>query len=300
MNSEFSQLMIQNLIEENKKLKKQLIQKNNTDSKILNEKISIIRFLFTTFENCKNFNYPYHSIVLFGSFIENLLFKQSINNDHLQFYFSLNQIIALPHQDFEIYGSAIKKLFNILNNTDYFSSRTTLHQNNNTKIWLYNVNKNGVKFNISFYEVKPERDIFFNLQNIEFDSLYGLKIYKITDNDIQNNISDRNISLLNILKSHHINTTITISQNVYQKDLINLIKNQKTFEKNGYKIKNGLKVITLSEQCGICYNKNVKGYLLDCRHSFCTQCTIEHLKPRGDELIKKCPFCRGEFNIIFE
>lgn len=297
MNPEHYELMIKNLTEENRKLRKQL-EKQQYNGYALNEKLNVIRLIFSTFENCKSNKYHNKSsIILFGPFLENLFYKKPIDNTNLQFY--INKLNIIDTHTVEVKND-ISKFFNIINNIDFFQLFK-----NFPDMSCYHINKNSIKFKVEFYDISfGIKKTFFNIQNIALDSLYGLTIKNLTELDIKNKITDRNIALLNILKSNYVNEAINIDKNLEQKSLNQFIINQEILEKNGFKIKGGIKTIKLIEPCSICYEKNVNGIFLNCRHIFCINCIKNHLKHNLDEfnqeITKTCPMCRSDLHIIFE
>ena len=54
----------------------------------------------------------------------------------------------------------------------------------------------------------------------------------------------------------------------------------------------------MSEMCAVCHDRKNKGILLNCAHSFCTDCIKTYLTSNNE--IKKCPLCRSELNIVFD
>lgn len=293
MNNKHSEIMINSLLEENRKLKA-MLHKHNFDQQILEEKINIIRFIFTIFESCKNLSTS--SLVLFGPFLENLIFKKSINKTDLKFYFNITNI--KPTQigyNMLNENTLFTKFFNIIDNLDFFILKKYDYIN---KIWIYNVIKNNIIFNIYFYNKFQEKQ-YFNIQNIELDSVYGLKIKQLTEQNKNEYITNNIIGLLDIFKSNYTNIISPISKSFQQADLFDLIHYHEIFTNMGFNIKNGLKIITMSEQCSICYNNNIKGVFLQCQHIFCLHCIKNHLKS-SHSYEKTCPLCRQDLNIIFE
>lgn len=282
MNNQYSELMIKKLLEENILLKKKL-NKISFNKKMLNEKLNIIRTIFTIFENCKIT--LYESIVLFGEFLEKILNKKVIDNCDLNFYFSNKQNM-----------NSIQKFFNIINNMDCFDFLFNISNVKN----IYSVTKNNVTFKVCFYlnDDVTSCNNFFNIQNIILDSIIGLSIKYITKNDDKKFLSNSVLSFLDIMKSTYTNEICINTTDVLQDELYNLIITQERFIKEGYTITNGIKLIDLHEKCAICYEDNMKGILLDCRHSFCISCMKIHLNNNNNS--KKCPLCRNIFNIVFE
>ena len=300
MNKEYNELMVKNLLEENHKLK-QMLNEYKINENVIKEKINTIRFIFTIFENCKS-EYVNSSIVLFGKFLENLIYKKSLDNYELCFYFSIKDNINILNLNlpppFLDSNKIINKFFNIINNTDYFEhTLTSYNQQNMITKWTYNINKNNIKFKISFLNGNIKND-FFNLENIEFDSCYGLKIKDLSVKDLKKNITDRNIALLDIFMNNYLNNITPIKKTIEQNEMYDFITLHNMYVKKGYNIENGLKLITLGDSCGICYEKNVKGILLNCRHSFCVNCIKKHLKINENQE-KKCPMCRGDLKLVF-
>lgn len=294
MNKEYLELMVTNLLEENRKLKQELSSLKNLDEKLLNEKINFIRFVFTIFENCKVL--PADTsvrLVLFGDFLENLLYRKSINKNDLTFCFNTNfnntnNILTIK-----------QKFFNILNNTDYIQLTT-----NQQVSLIYKVKKNNKIFNVIFYNNDNYSNLnYFNSQNIEFDSVYGLKIKKLSPFDTKQHITNPNIAFLNLMKSIYLNKLHPIVDSISQSELSVFLDIQENFKKDGYEIENGIKIITLDEQCSICYGQNLKGVILNCNHTYCVNCIQRHLNTNyqdNDYRDKKCPLCRSSINIVFE
>lgn len=289
MNKDYSQLMINNLLEENRRLKK-IIKSQTVNKNVLNEKLNLVRSLFSIFENTKSTMFI--SIVMFGEFLENLISKKQINNSDLYFYFSDKNV---TNKD----TSTMTRFFNIINNFDYLIL-LKITSNELYSKYLYSINKNNVKFNIIFYTQFPyNNDInFFNIQNMILDSNSGLQVKYLTDTNRSELISNKTLSFLDTIKSIYLNEATLNTFDIPQRDLYSLIVTQEKFINNGFTIKNGVKLINLYEKCAICYEENLKGLFLDCRHAFCISCIKKHLISNNEE--KKCPLCRSILNIVFE
>ena len=290
MNNHYSELVINKLLEENRQLK-QIIKNNkiNNCKLELTEKLNMIRFIFSIAKNLES------RIVLFGDFLDNFLLRKSIKRNNLEFYFITDD------QSFN------QKFLHLLNNVDYIKKKEGIEYDNQLTKTTYSVNKNNIKFKMSFYNYYPKNFSnfdFFNVQNIELDSIYGLKIKKITTNNYINNITDGVISLIDIMKSLYL-TEATTNKIINQNNLSSFIDKQKEFMDKGFQINNGVKIIDLTEKCSICYEPGLKGVLLSCRHSFCIDCICKHLNVCNEDrdlehIDKKCPLCRSTIDLIFD
>ena len=300
MNSNFSDLMINKLIKENRELKLKLQDKINIHENLLIEKINIIRFVMTIFENCKN-NFSTSCLNLFGTFLENLVFKKTMSQkDDLNFYFILRPHLLLPNEPICLDPKIVMtRFFNIIDNIDYIKKLKNYKDNLDT-IWVYEVKKNNVQFRMNFYE--SERIVsktFFNLQNIQFNSISGLNVKFLSETDSNKGITSANIALLEILKSNYMNKAINLSKTIHQHYLLDLLKAEEKMSKKGYEIQNGPKTITMKDKCCICYEENSNGILLNCQHIFCRECLKSHIKNTPSNP-KNCPLCRSVISLVFD
>lgn len=287
MEQKHSEIMISKLLEENKLLKKKIhnLENNKFNKTILFEKIKIIRLIFSTFENCKDV-YDTSSIILFGSFLKNLLFRKPIKNEPLQFYYShFPQIINTT--------PTVTKFYNIISNIDYFENSFSTNSH-----VLYNIKKNGIKFQIIFYNNRPYKSTFFDIQGIELDSFYGFRTY-FCETRMLNHVIHKKTGILDILKSNYLNEANNYYHELPQEYLLQFINTQNQLKEEGYNVKHGIKTIELSEPCSICYENHKEGMFLKCTHVFCTNCIKTHLKINPDRS-KKCPLCRSDLNIVFD
>lgn len=300
MNDKYSESIISKLIKENHELKLKLQHKENKiNNKLIIEKINIIRFIMCAFENSKN-NFSTSSVSLFGSFLENLLYKKPLTNkDDLHFYFSLNPHLLLPTDQICLNPNiAINKFFNIIDNLDFFN-KLKVYKKNYSSVWEYQVTKNNQTFRIIFYENNRIIDkSFFNIQNIQLNSISGLSIKYISEHDINKNITNQNISFLEILKSNYMNQAINLTKQIPQNDLYDFLSKEDQLNKKGYKLINSTKNMTLIENCCICYDTGVKGIWLDCQHIFCRECIKKHIKNSNDSVT--CPLCRNPISLVYD
>ena len=166
MNINHSQTIINNLLEENRKLKQLLNNRTVINTRILDEKLNFIRFIFSVFENFKN--HPLSSIALFGPFLENFISNRPINELNLSFYLKERD----PNQ--------IIKFLNILNNIDYIEriNKNNILLSTTNILAKYGVCKNNIKFSVVIFSPTFEKysNIQFDIQNIEFDSVMDYKI----------------------------------------------------------------------------------------------------------------------------
>lgn len=289
MNKDHNKILVDKLLEENRQLK-QVIKNNkiHVNQIELTEKLNMIRFIFSMGKNVDKLS----RIVLYGDFLENFVMRKPIYKKDLEFYFIIT----------DIENSFSSKVFNILNNLDYIKRKEFNIYDNGLNKTVYSVNKNHISFKMSFFNYNPNFINFFNIQNIELDNVYGLKVKKITSDNTINNISDGVISLIDIFKSLYLTTTSSNANNINQNNLSYFIGKQQELMYKGFKIKNGVKIVNLGE-CSICYEVNLKGVLLCCGHSFCIDCICKHLdisnnNPEYTE--KKCPLCRDIIDLVFE
>lgn len=302
MNNKYSESMISNLLRENRelKLKLQELQEHNVNEKLITEKINIIRFILTTFENCKS-NFSTNSISLFGSFLENLLYKKHLSQkDDLKFYFLLNPHIILPNNQLCLDPSiVVHKFFNIINNLDFFN-KLKVYKKYDSSIWEYEVKKNNTNFRITFYENHTIVDkTFFNIQNIQYNSINGLSIRYISEYHINKNINNQNIAFLELLKSNYFNQAINLTKNIAQHDLYNFLTKEDELSNKGYNLKNSTKTTILIDKCCICYDTGLKGVWLNCQHIFCRQCIKSHIKNTTTDPVS-CPLCRSSISLVYD
>lgn len=299
MNSNYSDIMVSRLLEENRILKQKLLaqEEQKINENVVQEKINTIQFIFSAFENCKN-AFNSNSINLYGSFLEKLVYKKQMNSkDDLCFYFSNIQVYSgtVIRSDTRVRSDTreydILKFFNILDSLDFFVKTKYIHNSYN-RLWVYNIIKNNVKFRINIYDnINMIPKVYFNLQNIQYSSTCGLTIKHESQKD------PKNISLLKILQSNYTNKAINLSKNIGLNSLLDYIKNEDDIMDLGFEINSGIKSLIIPENCAICYEKNVKGLYLSCQHTFCRECIKKHLKNTES---KNCPLCRSDLNIIFD
>ena len=296
MDPKYSDVLINKLIEENKRLKKMIIHKS-VNEKVLNEKLNVIRFIFSSFENCKDI-YNASSIILFGSFLEKLFYKKELHyKDDLKFYFKIHNY-PFPEYNISEPTYALHKFFNIINNIDFFKQFKIFNETYGNK-WVYNVEKNNVKFRVIFYENNYIiNKTSFDIQNIQFSSTMGLSIKYLSDIDINKNITNHNIAFLEVMKSNYLNRAINLSKKKNINDIPDYIDTEDILEEQGFKIVDGLKNMLLVDKCSICYETNIKGLYLKCRHIFCRDCIKKHIKADGSN--KKCPMCRNKLSFVYD
>ena len=283
--------LVSKLLQENRQLKLQLQTKkiNKNRQKILFEKINFIKFLFTTFNCCVKNNTS--KLSLFGSFLNNFFTKnvETIDNN-LEFYFTMAQYD----------NSTMNQIMTILNSLDYITFLQHLSYERNLVKWMFSYNKNNVSFRIDFYNYYPNFNLFFDVQNLEYDNIVGLKT--MFNNNLDFFKSPSNFDVLDSFASLFVKKT-----QCYKKNCVDLIKRdpsifekiidtQMQLEEQGYTIEKGVKVMTLNNDCPICFDKFKKGIFFSCRHSFCLECTKTHLKTQDP----KCPMCRANIDILFD
>ena len=234
--------------------------------------------IFSIFENCKE-PYDTSSIILFGSFIENLLYMKPLQTEDLTFYFN-RQNIPTTDENIDLPSTNTIKFYNIIKTIDYFN----FNRKKNSVI-IYNVDKNGIKFNINFHDYRPFDTYFFNLQNIEIDSFNGLKMKYGGPDLISKQIIKKNTGLLDILMYNYLGEVIRIPKIIPQNYMSNIITIQNKYERDGYTIKGGIKKVMLTEPCVICYQSFVMGVFLTCSHSFCITCIKTHLTTNNNNVL---------------
>ena len=283
--------LVEKLLKENRELKMQLktqrVKKRH--QKILGEKVNFVKFLFTTFNCCiKNQS---SRISLFGNFLTNFITRNMDTiDDNLEFYFSIGQYD----------NNTINQIMTILNSLDYITFLQHLNYQNNLVKWMFSYHKNNILFRIDFYSYYPSFDLFFDIQNLEYDNIVGLKpltnqTFDFFKSNVNFNVLDSFSTLFSKETKCYKDACVTsIKRNpaIFEK----IADRQLQLEERGYLIKNGIKTLTLNGDCPICLEKYKKGIFLSCRHTFCLECTKKHLKTDNP----KCPMCRADIDILFD
>lgn len=261
--------------------------------------IKFIKIMYG-FADMSNFT---NDIYIYGSLLENLLSKKSLDDTKLYFLFN-----GLHEHYFNHFIERLHDLEYVIN--DDYKTKKRCFVSYNEEIIIVNhwdleiLLTEDLIINVTLHDNTYTEKIMFDCQNIVLTK-FGLTVKSITENDKHHNRKYPSLSLLsslNNLMENKISIT-KVPMDANRLELFETIETQNDFIIRGYNIKHGFNHNEKEDEtCSICYREHKEDdetflYELKCSHTFCSECLYRHMSATDLNNHENCPLCRQRIEI---
>ena len=287
MTTELERLQEENrkLTEENKqvykenfKLKVDLLTKHviKTEKHILNHALYLMEVILEVLY----FKDDKYNPLIYGEFVNSVIRNESLKGKLVNI--DIKKVMSRNYTDLTLFINHLRRT-NLFENHDIIDCKlvfNSVRYNICFKLDLLNTSVSKF-YTYDKIVLGNKSDILLNSGVFQHSKyLNQLKILR-TLYDVNNKIIRFNEAFSSDIKNNPFNE---------EKYLYELLDNQETFKKAGYKIVNGIKVEELDVNCSVCMEPNKTGPVLRCRHKTCTDCIVKNYLTN---LSMICPLCRG-------